>query len=119
MTEIHGPSGVEVSGIPVTQELVQSFGLRVSTIRGGLCTGGTDRAMVRKAFPNLYDHSVHDLTEKYRELIHTMSTDDGLIFHAEPAQQWQWKAGERESLSFLDERPHAVRELLNQTAVPP
>ena len=26
MTAIHGPSGVEVSGIPVTQELVQSFG---------------------------------------------------------------------------------------------
>ena len=74
---------------------------------------------MRKAFPNLYVQSLHDMTEKYKELIHTMSPDDEPIFHAELAQQWQWKAGERGFLALLDERPHAVRELLNQTAVPP
>ena len=94
MTAVHGPSGVKVSGIPVTQELLQSFGSWVTTIRGGLCIGGTDRALVRKAFPNLYDQSLHDMTEKYREVIHTMSKDDELIFHGELAQQWQWEAGE-------------------------
>ena len=41
-----------------------------------------------KGIPNLYVQSLHDMTEKYQELIHTMSEDDELIFHAELAQHY-------------------------------
>ena len=118
-TAVHGPSGVQVSGIPVTIELVHSFGFWVSVLRGGLCTAGTDRALVRKAFPNLYVQRLHDMTEKYRELIPQLSEDDELIFHAELAQHDQRKAGEQDFLTFFDERPHAVRKLLNESIVLP
>ena len=118
LTAVHGPSGVEVSSIPLTMELVHSFGFWVRVLRGGLCTGGTDRALVRKASPNLYVQRLHAMTKEYRELIPELSEDDELFFHAELAQHDQWKAGERDFWTFLDERPHAVRKLLNQSIVP-
>ena len=66
---VHGRSGLEVAGIPMTGVLLRSFGFWLSTKRGMVTK--TDRALIRNQYPSLYVYSLPESIDQFRECFRT------------------------------------------------
>ena len=74
----------------------------------------TDRALVRKKFPNSYVFSLQETIDQMRETIAAFQGDDDDLFVAEIINAFMWDAGAQEVRAAVGEGPQVIRAWINQ-----
>ena len=113
---VHGPSKVEVVGVPLCEGVLGSFALHLSVLRGHV--NAAERAILRQAAPTKHWRTVPESADIYRRLIQTDVEDEELIFLSKFLEGVKWPDGAAFMRSALAGDQQALRRWLNQDGVP-
>ena len=113
---VHGPSKVEVVGVPLCEGVLGSFALHLSVLRGHV--NAAERAILRQAAPTKHWRTVPESADIYRRLIQTDVEDEELIFLSKFLEGVKWPDGAAFMRSALASDQQALRRWLNQDGVP-